>query len=283
MTITLIKEEERDSIIEYLLGYEKFCVSLLSDILHGGKSIYVVRGNFGEIHGVFSWWMGRSILHCLPDVNGRNHIELEQAFSKFFLEHTIKYLFAVIGEQSGTDFIRKVIFKTFNKEPDVQIEYYLQENRRFDSRKNLDGMNHQLSFSVCTMDEADKAFKVHAEYEKEEVLIPGQEFDEPYAREKFELFVESGAVYLGKIKNTILTKASISAMAKNYYMLGGVYTVPKYRNHGIAKAMVNYMTTKFEKENKTLVLYVKKDNAVALKLYQDTGFKTVCDWKILYY
>ena len=72
MFIELMQDADKNEILSYMLPYEKFSVTLYSEILHGGKSIYVLRGNFGEIHGIFSWWQGSSIHHCLPEVYGKN-------------------------------------------------------------------------------------------------------------------------------------------------------------------------------------------------------------------
>ena len=53
MFIELMQDADKNEILSYMLPYEKFSVTLYSEILHGGKSIYVLRGNFGEIHGTF--------------------------------------------------------------------------------------------------------------------------------------------------------------------------------------------------------------------------------------
>ena len=66
-------------------------------------------------------------------------------------------------------------------------------------------------------------------------------------------------------------------------MLGGVYTIPKYRNHGLAKALLYNICQEFTKRNKKIALFVKKENGPAKKLYETLGFKKVCNYEILYY
>ena len=197
-----------------MLPYEKFSVMLYSEILHGGKSIYVLRGNFGEIHGIFSWWQGSSIHHCLPEVYGKNRNEIESAFVNFFEENSIKYIFSISGEKSGTLMLKKILENHFGKTPKIQIEYFLMENERFDSAKDLARMNRQLSVEKCTEQEIPRVFPLQVEFEKEEVVFEPELFNEDHCLAKFENFVDAGAVFIGKIKNMPLCKLTVSAQGK---------------------------------------------------------------------
>ena len=283
MFIELMQDADKNEILSYMLPYEKFSVTLYSEILHGGKSIYVLRGNFGEIHGVFSWWQGSSIHHCLPEVYGKNRSEVESAFVKFFEENSIKYIFSISGEKSGTLMLKKILENRFEKTPKVQIEYFLMENGRFDSAKDLARMNRQLSVEKCTGQEISRVFPLQVEFEKEEVLFEPELFNEDHCFAKFENFVEAGAVFVGKIKNVPLCKLTVSAQGKNYVLLGGVFTVPKYRNCGLAKALLNNVSQKLAAQSKNCTLFVKTENTAAIKVYEKTGFKKFCNFEILYY
>ena len=283
MIIEKMQESERKKILDYLLPYEKFSVNLFAQILNGAKSIYIVKGNFGEIHGVFDWYQGSSLHHCLPDVYGKNRHEMESAFVHFFNEMTMKYLFSISGEESGTLMLKSIIVKHFNKSPSTENEYYMMENERYDSAKDLKKMNKQLIVENAGTEEIEKIFILQEGFEKEEVVIEGHNFDRDLSFARFENFVEENAVYVGKIKNIPLCKLTVNAMGKNYALLAGIYTLPKYRKHGLAKAIVNSVTQKLLLADKKSVLFVKKSNIPAIKVYTDTGFKRFCDYRILYY
>ena len=90
-------------------------------------------------------------------------------------------------------------------------------------------------------------------------------------------------VFVGKIKNAPLCKLTVSAQGKNYVLLGGVFTVPKYRNCGLAKALLNSVSQKFAAQSKKCTLFVKTENKAAIKVYEKTGFKKFCNFEILYY
>lgn len=283
MKIVALEKVDREKVIQFLLPYEKFSVTLMSEILHGAESVYVVLNHFGNIKGVFSWWKGSSIHHCLPDAYGKNKVELENAFVEFFKDENMKYLFSLIGEEAGNELIKNVIEKNFSKTPTHKLEYFLLENNRYDSKVSVERMNTQLSISICKEEEIEEIFPLQLEYEKEEVLISGKEINENGCYAKLESYIEAGAIYLGKIKNKCLCKATITEKGKNYVMLGGVYTIPKYRNHGLAKALLYNICQEFNKRNKKIALFVKKENVPAKKLYEALGFKKVCNYEILYY
>ena len=283
MFIEPLTEELKKQVLDYLLPYEKFAVVLCSQILQGVRSIYVLKGVFGEIHGVFSWWQGSSIHHCLPEVYGKNRGEIKKAFISFFENQSPKYIFSISGEKSGTALLKTILEEHFFKTPRVQGEYFLMENGRFDASKNLAKMNRQLSVEKCSQKDVPRVFPLQAAFEKEEVVFDAELFDEERCLAKFENFVDAGAVYVGKIKNTPLCKLTVSAQGKNCVLLGGVYTLPKYRNCGLAKALLNDVTNKFTALSKKCTLFVRTENFAAIKVYEKTGFKKFCNFEILYY
>ena len=215
MFIELMQDADKNEILSYMLPYEKFSVTLYSEILHGGKSIYVLRGNFGEIHGIFSWWQGSSIHHCLPEVYGKNRSEIESAFVKFFEENSIKYIFSISGEKSGTLMLKKILENSFEKTPKVQIEYFLMENGRFDSAKDLARMNRQLSVEKCSEQEISRVFPLQVEFEKEEVVFEPELFNEDHCLAKFENFVDAGAVFVSvnQVLDTVYDSVFIRKIA----------------------------------------------------------------------
>lgn len=283
MLVELMHKNEVKDVLDYLSPYEKFSVVLYSQILHGACQVYIIRGSFREIHGVFSWWQGSSIHHCIPDASGKSFPEVKNALEAFFRERTVKYIFSIAGERSGNLLFREILESSFGKKPDVQIEYDLMENGRFDSVKNLQKMNTQLKVEVCKEKDEKKVFALQKAYEKEEVVIDGADFDEDSCRAKFENFVEANAVYIGKVSNVPLCKLTVSAAGRNYAQIGGVFVIPKYRNHGLATTLLNSVAQRLQSDGKKCVLFVKKTNTPAIKAYTCTGFKKICDFQILYY
>lgn len=283
MLVAQMRNDEVQAVLDYLLPYEKFSVVLYSQILHGASQVYIIRGSFMEIHGVFSWWQGSSIHHCIPDAYGKSRTEIIRALVAFFRERTVKYIFSIAGERGGNLLFKEIIENCFDRRPMVQIEYDLMENGRFDSVKNLHKMNSQLSVEVCQENDMERVFELQKAYEKEEVVLDGEEFDEDRCRAKFENFVEAGAVCVGKIKDVPLCKLTVSAVGKNYAQIGGVFVMPKYRSHGLAKALLNSTAQLMQSKGKKCVLFVKKTNVPAIRAYTCTGFKKACDFQILYY
>lgn len=283
MTVTKAAVSEYPLITEFLRPYEKYCVALFSQVQKESPSIFVLKNNFGKISGVFSWWMGSSIQHCIPEISEKNRHEIEKAFAQFFSEYSVNYLFSVIGEQTGTRLIQSVLEQNFDKIPLCSVQNQLLENGTFGSKKNILRQNTQVQFSVCTDEEIPAVFPIQLAYEKEEVNVLNLPINEDSVLANFENYVDAGAVFLGKIKNTCLCKATVTARGEKYVLLGGVYTVPKFRRHGLAKAMINYIWDETEKSGEKITLFVKNDNEAAQKLYASCGFKKICNYEIVYY
>ena len=283
--MVIVKMEEQDffKTVDFLIPYEKFCVMLFSQVLNKAGWIYILKGNFGEIHGVFSWCGGRTINHCIPDIYGKNCREIEIAFVNFFSERSLNFLFCIAGEKAGSEFIKDILRKNFGCSPFFSIDNKLMENGRFDSKINHLRENNQLLVSPCKIEEIDSIFPMQFDYENEEVAIPGHKISPEACFANLENYVEAGAVYIGKIGKNCVCKASVTAVGKGYILLGGVFTVQKYRRHGLAKKLINFLWEKMEQENKKITLFVKSDNIPALRLYSSCGFKSFCDYEILYY
>lgn len=54
-------------------------------------------------------------------------------------------------------------------------------------------------------------------------------------------------------------------------------TTPRYRNKGNAKQMLREFIEQFD-FSKPLILYVRKENEIAIRLYEKVGFKIVGDY-----
>lgn len=283
MKIQKLSDVDFTHIYNFIKPYEKYCVLLYSFVLQKNQAVYVLTGNFGEIHGIFSWFKKSTIHHCLPDIYGKNKQEIETAFIDFFKTENTKYIFCISGEKNGTEFLKTILQNNFQKKTSHIIENKLFENGRFDTKMNSFHSNKQITFSKAKLSEIDEIFLIQKEYEKEEVLISPYKFNPDVCYANLENFIEASCLFVGKIKNKILCKATISAIGENYVLLGGVYTIPQFRKHGLAKSLILFLWKTMEKSNKKITLFVKTTNFAAIKLYESCGLKPFCDYEILYF
>ena len=101
--------------------------------------------------------------------------------------------------------------------------------------------------------------------------------DNEFARAKLKSMVAERNLYVYENKEGIPVSFAQAKPYGSYATLGYVYTLPKYRNRGYAKAMVYELCKKLMDEYKGFVLFVDKKNPSANELYSTVGFEKVCE------
>jgi len=72
----------------------------------------------------------------------------------------------------------------------------------------------------------------------------------------------------------IISTANVHGASKNYFQIGGVHTLEKYRNQGFAKKVISGLCRHyFRKGKKYALLFMDKNNKPANKVYRKIGFK----------
>jgi predicted GNAT family acetyltransferase len=88
---------------------------------------------------------------------------------------------------------------------------------------------------------------------------------------------------VAELDNQLVGKINTSAQSYSYFLIGGVYVHPSYRNKGIAQCMTKFFVNDLIRQNKDVILFVKKENRSAVTVYQKTGFDFFADYRINYY
>lgn len=81
----------------------------------------------------------------------------------------------------------------------------------------------------------------------------------------FGLFIDSKLVARGRIQAT-------SSMG---WAIGGVYTLPEYRNRGYATNLVSAIAEHAFRNTGRVILHVREDNAPAIRTYEKIGFRKI--------
>jgi len=82
----------------------------------------------------------------------------------------------------------------------------------------------------------------------------------------------------------IISKANLHGVSKNYFQIGGVVTLKKYRREGYAQRVVSSLCNfHFNKGLKYGLLFTGKNNFAAQNLYKKLGFKLVDEFIIAEY
>ena len=128
----------------------------------------------------------------------------------------------------------------------------------------------------------NKLYPLQKEYELEEVCLEPKNF-KPQAcmiNLKHKL-TKQKIFYIDQ--NGPIAQAGTNAQGFFVDQIGGVYTVRQHRNKGFStKLMGNIVKTLLKRKNK-IVLFVKKQNYSAKRVYEKLNFKPLGDFKIIYF
>ena len=90
-------------------------------------------------------------------------------------------------------------------------------------------------------------------------------------KEGIHIFIKDGSEIISHGNTTATT--SVNAM------IGGIFTVPQYRNKGLASKIVSALAKELLKDGKSACLFF--DNEEAGKIYYRLGFENIDKWSML--
>jgi uncharacterized protein len=126
-----------------------------------------------------------------------------------------------------------------------------------------------------TMRDLEALVPACAAMHREEVGIDPLDRDAAGYRERVrELVEQKRSVILG-IDGQIAAKCEYSAVTNETVQLMGVWTNPRFRRHGYARALLREVCGHCARKGKTVTLFVNDFNLPAIALYEDLGFQRI--------
>jgi len=71
----------------------------------------------------------------------------------------------------------------------------------------------------------------------------------------------------------LISYAASPDMLEDLAIVRGVYTSPERRNKGYSKSVCSVLVERLIREGRDVFLYVSKDNAAAIRVYTEIGFR----------
>ena len=139
-------------------------------------------------------------------------------------------------------------------------------------------MKYQGEPSKISID--DRSEIVHLTEDDEQNLL--SLYRESYPEGYFVPYMlKSGKYYGVKIDEKIVSVAGVHVFSPLYSIavLGNITTHPDFRGSGLAKNCVSQLLKSLDREVDNIGLNVKKDNNIALRLYENLGFKAHATYK----
>lgn len=124
---------------------------------------------------------------------------------------------------------------------------------------------------------------LQAGYEQEEVLLPGESFMKDRCRSLLKVTLSTQRVFAAWTADSPVAKAGTNACGIAWDQIGGVYTVPEFRQKGFGRAVFTELCNDRLQDGRKLSLFVKVSNNSAKKLYESEGFSIQEGFRIVYW
>jgi len=94
-------------------------------------------------------------------------------------------------------------------------------------------------------------------------------------QEDFAEVLQHFSVYGAFVKNKLVSTARSLIQLPEIWVIGGIYTHPKYRNQGFGTQTTHAITKKGLEKARFVSLFVRSDNYSALRVYEKIGYEKI--------
>ncbi|QHX43310.1 GNAT family N-acetyltransferase [Treponema vincentii] len=220
------------------------------------------------------------LFHCI-DTDIPEETVLD--FGRFFLSEDFPYkeLHAVAGIREHTLLFERVMSEAAHIRLDAAVDYYLMRCAKpctdtffqtAESKLNTT-LNAALSIERATENDLIELFPLQLDYENTEVAYEGRPINPAVCKLSLCARLTTEYIYKVSADGHIVAKAGTNAQGFHWFQIGGVYTLPAYRNKGLAAAAVAHLINTHSAEAHGFALFVKTANTAALRVYKKLGFE----------
>lgn len=267
----LLKNENIDVVMDYLGRNHLDNTFIIGNIEKNGLENNMLLKRSGDYYGYFGEGQLRGIFTFTNMGSFVCHYEDNKVLNKIVLLKAIKqykpkYIF---GMKKIIEPLWKKLDKIF-KWYDYDECYYmiLKREKFFDftlDKEIISAKNYDFSKSIDFLIEVEKAFNRKPKTVNE------------LKNSIYERMGEEEYLYLLD-KDRIVSQGVIKTTTTKVNQIEGVYTLPKFRGNGYAKAVVSQLCKNIISRGKTPSLIVSKSNHSAQRMYKNIGFEYYDDY-----
>lgn len=292
-----------DFAISFCKNYEATSVNLLDALLNAKKAFFDrtpldykkarIFYSDKEIIAVALINTHNFFLYCFPNFSDTLYKLIMEAFN-------FQDVYALMGEGASQEELQRYIKKYFGINAHKSIDYILmthsaplspQSSFRLPhsfilnifSNLPYSGSNTNLNVRMAKESDLDAILPLQLAYEKEEVWIGKTSIPQYFVRANLEILLKENIVYIATLNDIPIAKANTNAEGVEYFQVGGIYTVPKYRRCGVASYLLKNMFLHLYRKKKHIALFVKKENDIAINMYKKIGLAEMDKFRISYY
>jgi ribosomal protein S18 acetylase RimI-like enzyme len=294
MAWSYFKYSDRDSLKNLILEKEYCCMNFSTlfkkkysnsfrNILTEEKEIIIHRSKDDKtIDFAITISPGKQLLFAAQNRNSSNLFQEDFKDIIQLLGNRLANINAIIGSKIAAESIIKILFSN-NEITDGEnsFNYYvmtLEKNDFIPCKPKYDIAIREAIITDITNIEG-----IQKNYEMEEVLPKNMAFNKALSQKNLLSVLKNQTTIIAEKAGKIIAKANTTSCGFIYAQIGGVYTMPKYRNNGISTSVVSFLAEKIFEKNLIPSLFVKIKNSAAIKVYQKLGFKVKEEFQIAYF
>ena len=128
-----------------------------------------------------------------------------------------------------------------------------------------------------------QVYETGAALRAEELLEDPRDIDAVGYARRAEEDCRDGHTWVWRDARGLVFRAGVSAATTEAVQISGVYTVPEFRNQGIARRAIAELCTRLFERTCRACLFVNTVNTPAIALYRRLGFTDAADWASAFY
>ena len=279
-----VTEDDLPQLLDFLLPLEEACTSFTSRLRKGnGISlpsrregvIFIARSPSSNIEGAVLLTSGGVLMPV--HAPGSVFTVPETAELLSHLTAYCRSIYCLIGLSS----VIQVYETALRTKIDVQIRYHLMRRERtIPLPQNIFPLD--IHIHPLTDRDIKRVFPLEQDYQYEEVLVHPTQFSPTSHMAYFRRMARNQEILFATIGREPIAKAGTNAIGFTCSQIGGVFTVTRYRGHGIARSLLIRLLEDIYATDRHAVLFVKQNNDAAIRLYQKLGFSLVDEYRISY-
>lgn len=195
------------------------------------------------------------------------------------LSRSTRRIYSIMGRSDDV----RALEDAFRRPPLQYLEYHLMAQSDPPPELPLPRVPRELRIREASERDARSLFDIQKKYEIEEVLLPGNTFSPTAAMHHLKQTLRDQVVLVAELDGMPVGKANTNARGVFFDQIGGVFTERALRSRGIATALMLRLLERLASDSKNASLFVKKDNAPALRMYRNIGFAVEDEFRISYY
>lgn len=296
----LLSDKDKTELKNFISSIEFSCITfatylkklLNNNSFFSGKSkvyenIVIHRDNSGVIDYALMITPAGQLLLSGKNLRGEI-VKLEDGL-KLFGSHIMK-TGAIMGEENAVTSILPFFWRdsdsSYKELNSYTLNYYIMTltSEKLTTIERSDSRKTETTIRKCMPEDLKKLIPLQKNYEIEEVLPSPYMFSPTASKKNLLDILSRQLIFAAEIPETgeIIAKANTNESGFYHKQIGGVYTVPKYRNLGVATRVVRTLCENIINSNFTPSLFVKKENIAAIRVYEKLGFEKKNSFRITY-